>query len=298
MRALDCIKSIVDTNLILAPLKYCLVDDKKHPFQINGEYAKVNDVNTFVDILTLLNCEHLENYAGVGISIQASGVCAVDLDKCVLKPFDETTINSLALEIINMFKTFAYVEFSFSGKGIRIIFNKYIIKNYAASFLYKNSKLGVEYYQPDNSSRYVTLTGRFIHNTDFIKNEVNCEKIYEFLKKYMLRQKQILPSLKDEQENLKPEELMRLVKYNYFKNGSFQDLWFTKAPGSGKDESERDYRLINYIYNNITKNKEKIKYIFEQSEFFKTKDKKHIYKWQYNDYRYYNYIFNNICTQN
>jgi hypothetical protein len=90
------------------------------------------------------------------------------------------------------------------------------------------------------------------------------------------------------------DTLMKKIKYHYHKYYDFQNLWFTSAPGSGKDESERDYRLVTYIYTNITQSKELIKRIFEESEFFKTKDKKHIYKWTNNNYRYFNYLYKRI----
>ena len=59
-------------------------------------------------------------------------------------------------------------------------------------------------------------------------------------------------------------------------------------------ESDQDWYIISYIYNNITKDKEMIKRIFENTYFFKHKDKKHLYKWEYNDNRYYNYIYSHL----
>ena len=87
---------------------------------------------------------------------------------------------------------------------------------------------------------------------------------------------------------------MKLVKYRYMTNNSFQDVWFSLAPGSGHDESERDYKLIAEIYDNITKDKDKIKQIFEQSPFFKSKDWKHVNKWTKQDFRYFNYVFERV----
>ena len=87
---------------------------------------------------------------------------------------------------------------------------------------------------------------------------------------------------------------MKVVRYKYLKDYNFQDLWFTKAPGSGKDESERDYHLVAYLYENITQDKNLLKQIFESSEFFKTKDWKHVNKWKNQNGRYFNYLYDTI----
>ena len=75
---------------------------------------------------------------------------------------------------------------------------------------------------------------------------------------------------------------------------TFQNLWFTNAPGSGKDESERDYHLVAYLFENVTQDHDMIKQIFEQSNFFKTKDYKHVYKWTNQNGRYFEYLYNTI----
>ena len=98
----------------------------------------------------------------------------------------------------------------------------------------------------------------------------------------------------EEVETRTYEELMKLVKVKYLKDIIFQNLWFNNAPGSGKDESERDYHLVVYLYQNITQDKDLLKKIFESSPFFKSKDNKHVYKWNYNNFRYFNYIYNNV----
>ena len=77
-------------------------------------------------------------------------------------------------------------------------------------------------------------------------------------------------------------------------NKSFQDNWFDKAPGSGSNESERDFFLLKFIFENISNDKNKSKELFEQSPFFKSKDRKHKYKWERSDNRYFNYLYNVI----
>ena len=73
----------------------------------------------------------------------------------------------------------------------------------------------------------------------------------------------------------------------------FQDVWFSKAPGSNKNESELDYSLIYYLYEYITKDVEKIKILFMESPFFKSKDRKHYQKFTKDNFKY----FYNTCER-
>ena len=293
MSAIDTLEKLTGTSLIFEDLRYCLVDASKRPFTIKNEMAAVNNKHDFVELERLFECDKLSSYAGVGISVQASEVCAVDIDQCVKQPFDESTISDFAKEIIEMFKQFAYIEYSFSGTGIRILFKQKSVDDYSKQYKIKNSKIHLEYYQPNHSNRYVTVTGKYLFDNPLTSDESNFEIVIEFLETYMKKQirKREKVELSDDSDL---DELMKKVKYHYFKSHAFQDLWFTHAPGSGKDESERDYRLLRYLYINITQDRDKLKELFELSEFFKTKDKKHIFKWERNEYRYFDYMFNHI----
>ena len=186
MNALDTINNIINnTYLPLADLKYCLVNKNKIPFKINGENAKPNDINDFVAIDALLNCNNLEDYSGVGISIQGSNISAIDVDKCFEIPFDINSADDRALDIIQRFFDYAYIEFSFSGKGLRILFKQEIIENYSKTFYIKNESNGVEFYQPSQSYRYVTITGRVINNKEINTNKDFSHIILKFLNDYM-----------------------------------------------------------------------------------------------------------------
>lgn len=293
MNAIITIENITKTNLIHEDLKYCLVNSKKIPFTVTNTFAKTNSLEDFVSLEQLLDNDNLENYSGVGISVQASKVIAIDIDNCVDEPFNINKINEFASEIIKIFKDIGYIEFSFSGSGIRILLKSEAIEDYSKLYKTKNSTTGLEFYQYNMLGRYVTLTGRYIYNNklEYIDNN---SIIIEFLEKYM---KKIFKKRKYKDEELDDrelEELMKDVKKLYFKNHDFQDLWFSKAPGSGKDESERDFFLVRYIFNNITRDREKARLIFEESEFFKTKDNQHLYKWHRNDNWYFNYMFDNV----
>jgi len=292
MIMLDTLNNIIESKLYIANLKYCLVNQDKVPFRVDDEPARTNNFDDFVDFDMLLQNTNLSSYSGVGISIQASNICAIDVDKCFSTAFDLSTADLRALDIISRFKDVTYIEFSFSGKGLRVLFRANLISDYSDKFYIKCKANGVEYYQPSHSYRYVTVTGRTIRNNEIVKNEHVESVLFSFLNEYMRK------PIKSEYEVVTPVEetrsfktLMAITKGHYLTNMIFQNLWFNPAPGSGKDESERDYHLIAYLYENVTQDKDLLKQIFEQSEFFKTKDSKHVYKWVNQDFRYFNHLY-------
>ena len=304
MSALDTLFNITN-NLYLFNyhFRYCLVDDSKHPFTIKETMARPNHVEDFVELSELLNLnvETLEKYKGLGISIQASGVCAIDIDHCIEIPFDVNSISPLARQIIGLFETnkCGYVEFSFSGCGIRIFFKANPVKDYELKYYIKNSKMNIEYYYPEGSNRYVTITGKTIFNYRLEdENEHTIDDVlHTFLESFMKRRYVLVKQHSNIVDDRSIDELMKIVKLKYLQDYNFQELWFSQAPGSGHDESERDYHLVAYIYDYITKDKDKIKQIFEQSPFFKSKDWKHVNKWTKQDFRYFNYLYDRINSK-
>lgn len=299
MNALDFIENIINNeNLYNANLKYCLINNTKIPYKYNNELAKPNHIEDFVDIDTLISNENILNYAGIGVSIQASNIYAIDVDKCFSIPFDITSADERAKDIINMFKNICYIEFSFSGTGLRILFKTnegFNINEYKSKYYIKNSKTKCEFYQPNDSFRYVTITGKYIinNNLQLDKNDIY-NTLYLFINKYMSKPKEIIRGKPDESDNNDINTSKYKLKYFLLTDINFQELWFSKAPGSGADESERDYHIIKFIYQKITSNKNVIKELFELSPYFKSKDFKHSNKWTYQNYRYYNYIYEQI----
>ena len=292
MDILDTINNIIESNLFSANLKYCLVDSKKHPFKSNGEPVRPNVCEDFVELENLLQSTDICSYSGIGISIQASDVCAIDVDHCFATPFDVSTADSRAKDVINRFKDVAYIEFSFSGQGLRVIFKTDLVENYSAKYYIKNASNSVEYYQPSKSYRYVTVTGKTIENNRIEYNKNILPILQSFLDDYMIKPVKPIYQVKTNAiETRTYEDLMNIVKMHYFKNYTFQNLWFDPAPGSGSNESERDYQLVAYLYENVTRDKSLLKQIFETSPFFKSKDTKHINKWRGQEGRYFNYLY-------
>lgn len=304
MNALEVFKNIESlSSLRNANLRYCLVSSNKHPLKIDGTPARPNEVHDFVDFDTLKECTNLEEYAGIGISIQASNVTAIDVDKCFSIPFDITSADERAIDIMSLFVDHAYIEFSFSGRGLRVLYRQKDIEEYSAKYYTKTETHSIEYYQPTNSYRYVTITGKVIANNDIDTKESFRETILIFLNKYMKRKVLIhRQTLTNFDDNRSIDALLIDVKKLYMKDVVFQDKWFNtehfmaNIPGKSH-ESHDDYGLMTALFDNITHDKEKLRLIFEQSPYFKTKDKKHMEKWLKQDYRYYNFIFEEMCRR-
>lgn len=304
MNALEVLNNIKsNSNLASANFRYCLVSSNKHPLKVDGSNARPNNVDDFVELSEIEKCQHLENYAGIGISIQASNVTAIDVDKCFSRPFDITSADERALDIIDMFIDDAYIEFSFSGKGLRVFYRQPEVEKYSSQYYTKNEQYGIEYYQPSCSYRYVTLTGMTIVN-----NQINSVKSFQdiiqtFLNKYMKRYvSKSTMTLNDIPETSSIEELMNKVKVLVFTNFFFQTRWFdtdhylSNVPGKSR-ESHHDYELMCLIFEHLTRNRQQLKYVFEQSPYFKSKDYKHMQKWTNNDYRYFNFVFDRMCKE-
>lgn len=293
MNAIDFIESISKTSLPQSNLRYCLVTDQKRPIKFDGTPARPNCVDDFVEFEMLFQNTSLEDYAGIGISIQASQICAIDVDKCFSKSFDVNSADERAIDILSKFSKYSYCEFSFSGTGLRILFKHDIIDHYSDQYYIKNESNKIEYYQPSKSFRYVTITGKTISNLPI--QICPTQIVEEFLDDYMKKPEQkTYSSQTSNVEDRSLKELQILVKRLYLKDVEFQNLWFGQAPGSGKNESELDYKLLAILFEKITQDKNFLRVLFESSNYFKSKDWKHVCKWNNGDHRYFNYIYERI----
>lgn len=296
MSAIDTLESIINCSLAKYSFKYCFVNRSKIPYRVDGYEARPNVTTDFVDLDCLLHSGMItrKRIVGVGISIQASNMCAIDVDNCFSKAFDIKTIDDRGKAILEIFADMAYCEFSFSGKGLRILFLHDVINNYSDLYYIKNSRLNVEYYQPSQSYRFVTVTGRYIHNNPIVRHKNINVAVDFFLEQYMKKPKKLIHSTNVVDENIDLEIAINLTTKLYLCNSKFQNLWFSVAPGSGKDESEKDYQIIAMLYENVTTNEDIIKMLFEMSPYFKSKDDMHIIKWNNNNFRYYKYIYSHL----
>lgn len=299
MSALDVLEEIISNpHLSEYPFRYCLVKGMdKIPYTIRGTIAHPNNEKDFCSLEELAEVENLDKYQGVGISVIASKICAIDIDKCFSTPFSVSSGDERARYAMDLFKDKAYIEYSLSGRGLRILFSVDNIPNYTDEYYIKNDKTQIEYYQPGNTARYVTLTGMTIFDNSLSKM-TNLETIYIFLNKYMKRPKTFVKKLKNDEisknKDLSIDELIKRIKSLYLKDIEFQNLWFGQAPGSGKNESQLDFHLLSILFEKITYDKEQLRELFEMSPYFKSKDKKHMQKWTYGNYRYFEYMYEHL----
>lgn len=294
MSVVETLLNIANSNLIAFPFKYCFVTQDKRPFRVDGLDARSNVLTDFVSFDELIESTFVyrKRTKGIGISIQASNVCAIDVDDCFVDAFDITSIDERGQNILELFENIAYCEFSFSGHGLRILFLHDIIDNYEREYYIKNSTQKVEFYQPSNSNRFVTVTGRYIRN-NAIKSSTQIDNaVQQFLNTYMIRpitSKNICAT-----NEFDLDACMKVVKRMYLTNSKFQSLWFGQAPGSGKNESEMDFQLLAMIYENVTTDKATIRLLFESSPYFQSKDEYHVKKWTQNNNRYFDYIYSHF----
>lgn len=295
MSAIDTIESIVNCELANYDFRYCFVNRSKIPYRTDGFEARVDVVNDFVKLDELLDSPMLtrKRIVGIGISIQVSNVCAIDVDNCFSEPFVFESIDKRGKEVFELFEDVAYCEFSFSGKGMRIIFLHDVIENYADKYYIKNSKMNIEYYQPSNSNRFVTVTGKYIANNPIRHTNNTDIALNQFLERFMVRpqrQKHQISTTDD----IDFDFAVRKTRQLYIQNSKFQSLWFGHAPGAGKDESERDFQIVAMLYENVTTNEDMIRQLFETSPYFESKDEQHLRKWMNNNYRYFKYIYSHL----
>ena len=188
MSALDVIENICKTTLINEDFIYCLVDNNKIPYTHKNTLCHPNRQEDFNSLETLLSNNEIEKYEGVGISIFANNISAIDVDCCIKEPFNINCLDDRAKDIVNVFKDRAYIEFSFSGRGLRVLFDIINLPvNYNTEYYIKNSKKSIEFYNPSFKARYVTITGKPLYNNN-PRNKIDFNEIKFFFDKYFKRE--------------------------------------------------------------------------------------------------------------
>jgi hypothetical protein len=243
-----------------------LEGDKKpyDPFQ-----KKVIGVkDTFYDIFQLVELG-VNEYDTLGIKV-IDPISTIDIDHCV----HGDKIDDVALDIIHSIQS--YTEISPSGTGIRILFkakNQFDRNRYKI----KNSHRGIEYYdgldQMQKGGRMVRLSANKIFDYDF--KEVDTTDI---LNKYMTKDITQTIELQDDDIN----EYKCYVIGEYLKKDyTIYDIYYRHM--AILSESEWDLILMNHIAF-YTQNIKEIRYIFENTSYFKKKDKRHMFKWESTQY--------------
>jgi len=244
----------------------------KEPFDLKtGLHAKANDKTTFHGYPILLQNIHKyltvdnngKQTGGIGLGI-FNGYSAVDIDHCIN---ENGSISELAENIIKYCDS--YTEYSPSKTGIRILFKTTTILDKNIYYI-KNSKLGLEIYISDCTNKFVTITGNKISG-DEIK-EIDIQYI---LDKYMKKENNVNLS------EYKPQSYDGDVNIDLLveTDKKLNSLWYSQAPGSGSNESELDLALCCKLAYYYHADEIRINKAFKDSPYYKSKDLKHINKW-------------------
>ena len=128
--------------------------ETKIPFNpVTESYASVNDPKTFTSF----------DKASEKLSLVDRKLVAIDVDDCVING----VLNDLAKEIVSHFPQ-SYIEFSPSGKGLRIFTflpNSVTYKN----DIYKLKTKEVEVYVAGFTNRFVTVTGHVYQEGEIVE---------------------------------------------------------------------------------------------------------------------------------
>lgn len=136
-------------------------DGVKVPVQINGAPAKSNDPKTWSDFSTAGMASDV--FSGLAFEI-TEPYCGVDLDNCLdengkLKPW--------AMEIVARFSGVAYMEFSPSGTGIKLITRARKPEGARCVHKFDGEKEQVECY---DNRRFWAMTGKLYAGEDELDN--------------------------------------------------------------------------------------------------------------------------------
>lgn len=265
------------------------------PFKLHGDIfcvhenkvplARTSDPGTFCTFEEAMSLINSNPKYGLGIGM-FSYLCGIDIDHAV-QP--DGTFSQTAQDIIYYFDG-AYMEYSFSGTGVHILFLckeqrayvKYYTKMGAAQLLPKGITDigGLEFYQGTVDNRYLTLTGNIIpqkHPQNYTKP---AKEVLAFLDKYFLKPPVkaavTLPTSSDEEDK---------AWFNWGRANQFPSVlkMFEQAKktptGSGGTESEDDFALLSSIGFWCNGNANIMRQAFECTPYFKKKDADHIAKW-------------------
>ena len=244
--------------------------------------ACVDDKSTFLPFQTALHSIKLGEGLGVGLF---GNLCGIDIDHALR---EDGTLSQTAQDIINYFDG-AYMEYSYSGQGIHILFLCEDQHDYKKYYKKMNSQAcakngfsdigGLEFYQGKIDNRYLTLTGNIIPQTRINNYSVSSRRLIPFLDKYFKRP--IIPSSSSSTLIVCNDE-EDLAWWNFAKSRRPERLFqlASKTPaGSNSTESEDDLAFCQELAFWCNKNPNLIHKAFNASSYCQNKDESHQAKW-------------------
>lgn len=240
--------------------KYEIRNNKETKIPINPiteVYASVNDPKTFTPFEKASS--KLSSYDGLGIRVDGKLV-AIDVDDCVING----GLNDFAKEIVSHFPQ-SYIEFSPSGKGLRIFTFLPNSITYNNS-IYKMKTTEVEVYVAGFTNRFVTVTGHVYQEGEIVEES---NGLIWLLEKYLKREKQSNTTKQNFKSYLSDEEVIEKAS-NAKNNEKFLNLW----TGNIKDypsSSEADLALTSILAFYAGGDIDQLDRLFRMSKLFRDK---------------------------
>ncbi len=210
----------------------------------NGNRAKSTDPGSFSAFSAALmalgkSIEARQPYSGIGVGLFGN-LGAIDIDHCIS---DSGELSDMAADIMTTMNT--YVEYSPSGKGLRVLFTVPDDFQYdKAKYRINNQQLGLEVYIAGATNKYVTVTGNTL--TPGRDLEERGDPLRTILEKYMRRPERQIPQ-QAPKEPAELDDLQLIEKARRSKGGpKFTALWSGDA-SSYKSRSEADQALCNIL---------------------------------------------------
>ena len=224
---------------------------------LSKKVISVNNTHDFLEYKEVL--PFAKEYDGLGVLV-SKGLVAVDIDDCVA----DGKLNDLAQEIISHFQH-TYIEFSPSGKGLRIFCQIEESFQYDTKH-YKMNARPVEVYVGGFTKRFVTYTGNALQDKTISFEQ---EGLSWLLDTYMRRKVHKKNNVKTGQSYLSDASVIDIA--SKAKNASkFKALWSGDI-SSCTSQSEADLALCSILAFYCSGNAEQVDRLFRQSALYRHK---------------------------
>lgn len=253
-----------------------------HKNKVPTHNTHIDDMSTFYTYSQAMRLMQPDEGLGIGLF---GNLCGIDIDHAVN---EDGSLSQTAKDIIDYFDG-AYMEYSYSGKGVHILFfcaqqrkyQKYYTKMGVKQLTAKGITdiEGLEFYQGRVDNRYLTLTGNIIPQRNKNNYSVTPQKITAFLDKYFIIPVQPKSHPTSTSSNTKEDLAWARFGLYTLKDEKFKEAFDKPATGYGGTESEDDLTLACRAAFWTNNNPEAIRIVFEASPHYKTKDADHLKKW-------------------